>query len=395
MGKLFRSFHAENIRLYSGKSAALAAAAVFVIALILSWTLASGSEEGFMLSALSDSINAPCVDAPEEYTIEETVNNEIQNVISSADISGSDLSASDLYNADADTDGTEVIVKTYTYKSWQDSYKARYAELSAMNDEYAELIKASSGSRRGYYVAMQQECIREALIINECLEENTQAGHSRTWNVIYLAIWLMLLPVSVFASAVMSSKTAGELRSGVMNTLYTMPATRLKQYFAKYLSASLFAFLLCAASWSGAVFGAMIGCGGIIYEGQYMKVLGESVTSVSFFSFSVELTLSVLAGVLILTAFSAAVSTLARSQGAASALTAILCLGVMVLGKTAGTSGNIITGLSVISVLDVSAPLRGVPNFAGAGYVVSWLCAAVYWLAFITGGYIGMRRDIK
>ncbi len=392
MGKLLRSLHAENMRLYAGRGAVLALAAVFVIALVLSLTLASGGEESLLPSAVTDRINEPSVNAPQEYTVEETVKEEIQEVISSGDISESDISASD---AAPEQDGTEVVLKTYTYDNWRDAYKARYAELSALNNEYNDMAEASSGSERGYYTVLKQECVREALIINKCLERDEPAGHSRTWNVIYITLWLMLLPVGVFASGVMSSKTAGELKTGVMNTLYTMPATRLKQYFAKYLSASLFALLLCASSWAGAVFGSMIGCGGIIYEGSCMRVLGENVSAVSFFSYSVELGLCIFASALILTAFSAAVSTLTRSQGAATALTAILCLGAMVLGRSAGASGNIITGLSIFAVLDISAPLRGIPNFASAGHIVSWLCAALYWLVFVTGGYIGTRRDIK
>lgn len=373
MGKLFRSLRAENMRLYSGMGSSLAIAAVFIIALAAAWIIGgSGAEE----------ITAQAVNAPTEYTEEITVENEIQQVISDSDIIST-------------TDTARTITETHSYDDWRTAYRARFDELTTLNEEYNELIEASSGKERAGYAVKQQECVREAFIINQCLNADKAAGYSEAWNTVYLTLWLMLLPICAFAAAVMASKTAGEFKSGVMGTLYTLPVTRLKQYIAKYLSTALFALLLCASAWTGALFGAMIGCGGIEYTGEYVKVLGESVTFTSFFGFSIELGLCIFASALVLTAFCIAISTLSRSQGAAISLTVILCAGAMLFGKALGASGNIIGGLSIVSVLDVSAPLRGIPNYAQASYVVSWLCALGYWLVFMICGYLGMRRDVR
>ncbi len=393
MGKLLRSLRAENMRLYSGLGAVLTVTAVFILSLFLAIALTDGSgENGLLPSGLSDMINSPAVVVPEEEITEEPKQVDIQPVISDSDISNSDISGSDILS---ESDTPAPPVQPADVRDWHDSYRARYEELIVLNDEYAALTKTSTGMEKAYYIAEQQKCVREGLIINHCLSSDSPAGHSRPWNIVFVTIWLMLLPIGILAAAVMASKTAGEMKSGVITTLYTLPATRLKQYTAKYLSAGIFALLLCGAAWTGAVFGAVIGCGGMGEETECIKVLGETVSTVSCLSYSVELSLSVLAGALVATAFSAAIATTTRSQSAATVLSAVLLAAAMVLGRAAGASGNIVMGLSPVSVLDISAPLRGIPNYASAGYVVSWLCAAVYWLVFIIIGYLGIRRDVK
>lgn len=355
MIKLFRSLRAENMRLYFGAGAILTIAAVFLIALAVSFMLGSG-----MVEPANELIGSTAVAEPSG----------IQDVILQDNI-------------------------TKPYSDWRDSYRARFDELTALNESYTALAQQSTGAESAAYLAKQQECIREALIINKCLDNDTATGYSKAWNTVNLTLWLMLLPVSAFAAAVMASKTAGEFKSGAMNILYTLPATRMKQYFAKYLSAALFALLLCASAFSGSIIGAMLGCGGMTYTGNAVRVLGESVTFTSFFSLSAELALCLLLSTLVLLAFCAAVATVSHSQGAAVALTVILCAAAMLFGRALGESGNLIGGLSVVSVLDISAPLRGLPNYSAAGYAASWLCASVYWLIFIICGYLGMRRDVR
>ncbi len=401
MGKFLRSVKGENIRLFASASPLLSVIAVFLIALVTAWIIGANSSEGGLVSEdIKNAVNSAPVSVKEEYTVEITYKNPIQNVITNNNISDSDISGSDISGSDVsqtDTKKEEIkdstVVETHSYKTWQDAYRARYNELTKLNDEYAQLAEISEGREKELYTVKQQECIREAFIISHCLDKNVEAGVSKSWNVSFLALWMMLLPVSVIAAAVISSKTAGEMRTGTIKTLYALPVTRIKQYFAKLTSTAFLTVLLCAAAWVGSVFGAMIGCGGISYKGEYIRVLGEKVTSVSFFAHSIELTVCIFISALILTAFSAAISTTTRSQGAAVALTAILCAGAMIFGRAAGGAGNIVSMLSIITVLDVSAPIRGIPNYASAGYIVSWLTVSVYWLAFIICGYLGMRKD--
>ncbi len=357
MIKLLRSLRAENMRLYSGKGAIAAVTAAFLIALGVAFMLGSG-----MVEPAEDIIRKSAVAEPSE----------IQSVISGSNITNSSAKG-----------------------DWQSSYRARFEELTALESKYAALAQQSTGAESGAYLAKRQECIREALIINKCLDKDTAAGYSESWNTVGLTLWLMLLPVSAFAAAVMASKTAGEIRSGAANMLYTMPATRMKQYFAKYLSSAIFALLLWAAAFSGSIFGAMLSCGGMSYTGECVRVLGESVTFTGFFPFSAELALCMFLSTLVLLAFCAAVSTVSRSQGTAVALTAILCAAAMIFGRALGESGSIAAGLSPLSVLDISAPLRSLPNYSAVGYAASWLCAAGYGLIFIICGYFGVRRDVR
>lgn len=396
MGKLLRSVKAENMRLYSGLASLLAIIAVFLISLGVSWVIGAGSGEGSLLpKALVDKINEPYVKLPAEQITETQVEKEIQTVIPNDVISDSSIiSGADIPKTET-TVTTETVTETRPFESWQDACRARYDELTELNDEYLRMAESLSGKEKAYYITKQQEAVREAYIINTCLKENKEPGFSKAWNVIYFTLWLMMLPIGVIVSAVTASKTAGEYRSGVIYTLYTLPVTRLKQYFAKLLSVSTFSVGLCAVAWTGSVFGGMLGCGGLEYKGEYVRVLGESAVSESFFMYSLELTACVLVTSFIIIAFSAAVSMLTRSIGAATALTAVLCAVSMLLGKTVGASGNVFTGLSIISCLDITAPIRGVPNFAQAGYVVSYLSAAAHWLVFITLGYIGVRRDLR
>lgn len=380
MGKLIRSVHSENLRLYSGSGALLALIAVFLISLCSAWIIGANSGENTFFPAIAERVNSSDINIPTEYTVEIIVEDNIQSVITATDISDSDTAST--------TDTPVSRIETHTYENWRDAYNARYAELTELNAHYSSLDG-------GYYQAKQQECVREALIIKKCLDADTPIGVSRAWNVVYLTLWLMLLPITLVAAAFISNKTAGEFKSGVMFTLYTLPVTRLKLYFAKLLSVSLFTAALCAVSLTGTVFGAMMGCGGIEHEGSYVRVLGEDVSFVSFFSHAVELTVCVLATVYILIAFCGAVSTLTRSQSAAITLTVLLVLAAMIFGKAVGSMGNIFCGLSVISVLDISAPIRSIPNYPAASYVVSWLTAVIYWLVFIIGGYLGMRRDAR
>ncbi len=396
MGKLLRSVKAENMRLYSGLTALLAIIAVFLISLGVSWVIGAGSGEDSLLpKALIEEINESAVKLPAEQIIEKQPENQIQTVIPEAVISDSSIiSGADAPKTEAAAT-TETVTEIRPFESWQDACRARYEELTELNDEYIRMAESLSGGEKAYYITKQQEAVREAYIINACLKENKEPGFSKAWNVIYLTLWLMMLPIGVIASAVTASKTAGEYRSGVVYTLYTLPVTRLKQYFAKLISVSMFAAVLCAAAWTGSVFGGMLGCGGLEYKGEYVRVLGEKAVSQSFFAHSLELALCVLITSFIIIAFSAAVSMLTRSIGAATALTAVLCAGSMLLGRTVGASGNIFTGLSIVSCLDVSAPLRGVPNFAQANYIVSYLAAAIHWVVFIICGYMGVRRDVR
>ncbi len=393
MGKLLRSLKGENVRLYSNSGPLLALIAVFLISVCVAWVIGANSGKDSLLpSAIADEVNELPVSVPKEQTIE--TEETIQQVITDEYISDSSMiSGSDVSESDKET--TKIVVETRPFDSWNEAYRARYEELTDLNEEYTRMAENHSGREKGYYIAKQQEVVREAYIINACLKTGKEMGYSAAWNVVYLTLWLMLLPIGIFAAAAIASKTAGEYKSGVIYTLYTLPVTRMKQYFAKLMSVSLFAVLMCAVAWTGSVFGAMMGCGGLAYVGEYIRVLGESAKFESFFAFSLELLVCTFITSLILVAFSAAVSTLTRSQSTAVALTAVLCIAAMVFGKTAGGSGNILVGLSVVSVLDVSAPLRGVPNFASAGYGVSWLAAAVYWLVFIICGYLGMRRDVR
>ncbi len=399
MGKLLRSARAENMRLYSGVAALLAIIAVFLIALGTSWVIGANSGEKSLLpKAIVDKINESPVKLSTEQVIENE--NDIQTVIPNDVISGSNItSGTDISRTDAvltaNTAASETARETVPFESWQDACRARYEELTELNNEYLRMAESMSGKEKAYYITKQQEAVREAYIINACLRENKEPGFSKAWNVIYFTIWLMMLPIGVFVSAVTASKTAGEYRSGVIYTLYTLPVTRLKQYFAKLMSVSAFAVVLCAAAWTGSVFGGMLGCGGLEYKGEYVRVLGESAVSESFFTFSLEIAACVLVTSFIITAFSAAVSIMTRSIGAATALTAVLCIASMLLGKTAGASGNVFIGLSIVSCLDISAPVRGVPNYAQAGYIVSYLAAAIHWLVFIIMGYIGVRRDVR
>ncbi len=397
MGKMFRSLRGENARLFSGVGALLAIVAVFLISVCTAWiTGAESGDKGLLPAGIKDRINTRPVHISEKKP-DDLINEEIQEVISNADISNSDISETDMIS---DSDAVGSVSETFPKEdkpagSFRDAYRERYSELTRLNDEYVKLIESSSGRERQYYTVKQQECVREAYIINACLTEGKEAGYSKAWNTVYFTLWLMLLPIGIFSAAAIASKTAGEFKSGVMYTLYTLPITRLKQFFAKLMSVSIFALMLCAAAWTGALFGAIFGCGGLRYEGELVVVLGEKAQMQSFFVFSAELLLCVFISTLILIAFCAAVSTLTRSQSAAIALTALLCAAAMLFGKAAGGSGNIIAALSVVASLDVSAPLRGVANFASASHVVAWLAAAVHWLVFVICGYIGMRRDVR
>lgn len=383
--KLFRTVRSENMKLWGRGSTAAGIAAVFVLCLLVTVLVSLGVQRksDLLPGWMEDSIEEQQVSVTDTMVV--TVETQAQVVTAS----GSDASGTDIITVPAATEEKTVSL------TWQEAYMQRIDRLKEESSRLSADAQIYGDAEAVSAQIKQQECMREALILNRCLEKDAPASYSKEWNTVLAVFRMMLALLAVCVSVVTAEVFASEFKSGTINSLVTLPQTRTKIYLGKRLTVCLYALALTAAAYAGCCIGASAVFGGLPKGGNYLQVLGTGVASRSFFAHSAEVAVCAFFTLVLVIACSVCFACITRSYGCAVAVPVLLMLVSLVFGRTLGHMGQTWLGLTLPVNLELSVPISKTPNYTGASFAASYLSAFAHWLIFTVAGYLGMKRDIN
>lgn len=277
--------------------------------------------------------------------------------------------------------------------NWQSDAEA------VINDSYERWNALADKAENGTYMQRaiaerERECAaRESNIADYRLTNGVSPEGGNMWRVIQLALWLMMQLVCLPAAVAASDMFAGEYTRGTIYMNLARPVTRIKQYFAKLFTAWIYGALLMAAAFAGSVLSGalLLGDNG----GSYVGFINGEVYQVSWPRHCLAVFGCCFASLAICIAICAALGTLTRSRAAAATGALAITLASVWLGRAFAPTLGVLSGLSIISCLDLTVPLVTSANYAGLSFADCCVSCTAHLLVFSIAGYYFMRRDIN
>lgn len=396
MIKLIRALRSEQIKHWGAVSSLGMLALAFVLAFALSLCCALiAGEPSLSLPAFMTEGDAGRVFANDELAFIDTLMEkdrlesqkgaqaQSSYTISQSDISQSDISQSDIAQGGYSSD-----------KIWRDYYYEQLVLLEQQVDVLELEAKVETGARSSSAAIEAQRLIREAIILNTCMNENVERNVSVAWYTVILVLKLMLIPAGIMCACAAAQCFAQEYTLGTYRTVLPLPATRFKVWCAKLLTQWLWALLLMLCVFAGALIGCAVGYGSLGTMGDYVGALGSKGYVVPWSVHALHVMLGCFGTLVILIALCAFAANLCRSSAACVATGAVTIVCALTLGSLAGSLDVPVLSATLLCCLDLSAPLTGLPNCPTVSYIASYLSAFLHLIALLICGYLPMRKDI-
>ncbi|MDR1002130.1 MAG: ABC transporter permease subunit [Oscillospiraceae bacterium] len=406
MIKLLRVIKCEWIKLFSKRSMSAAFLLVFLLAMLTAYGSSAivESENITLPSFLKDGIAGKVfsntefgrngeIDLSFYEKSRRTADGQNGDALSGSDLAGEYAGSVPVSGSDAGvsvSDSSEEFGKD----TWQSAYYQRINELTEAINAQKYIAGMTAGAEKYRAASLVSEYEREKVILTFCLTENTPREANTPWNTVVFAVWLLMIPCAVILFTAASNSFAGELKSGTIKTMLSLPATRLKFFFGKLIVLNIYTFMLVFSAWLGAVTGSLLGFGSLSQNYGYILTYGEDAYLYTWFSYSLMAALGVALSVVVITHFCVMVSTVTRSYAAAIAVPSLVLLISLSFGGLLASFGNPVVGATLFCNLDLSLLVTSLPNFSSVGVLGVLLSIAAHMFVFAAYGYFAFRRDV-
>lgn len=252
-------------------------------------------------------------------------------------------------------------------------------------------INAAEGIQKVLLGRELQQMKRQMAINSYRLDNNIRPDNEYTWGIMRMSLWVMAQIAAAVTVCAASDMFGGEYSRGTIYMNLARPVTRIKQYTAKLITASVYAALLMLACFIGTLAaGALLG----ETDGIYVGFINGEAYHKSWLGHIFEIMLCCWAMIEMCVAICAAAGTLTRSR-TGSAVTAIVIMIVsLYFGSVIGSAVGIVSGFSLIACMDLTAPLAGSLNHPDVSFNECVISLGAHFMLFCCAGYNFMRKDI-
>ncbi len=343
MGKLLRVLKAEQRKLWSKGSLLGCFVLVFVLSFVLSFACSNIRESGIDMRDIFDNVHV-------EAAFAEPKN-----------------------------------------EGWRENIAADIEYYGVEIENTAVLISDASGAEKAVLERQMAKMVREQTVAQYRLENNLALWDWRNSYSLILCMWLMIPVVAIVTVIYASDIFAGEFVRGTIRVILSRPATRIKLYIAKLVTALLLGVLLMGI----ASVAAGIGCGVLLNptSGEYVGYINGSAYSSSWGAHIFTVFLCCCASVSVCVALCAALGNMTRSRGISGICTATLAVGGMTAGPVAGLIDSGIAGMALPFCFDLTVPLSAVAYGSGCSFAVCAISVVLHFVTFSYLGYSAFRRD--
>ena len=227
--------------------------------------------------------------------------------------------------------GYTGIAKTEKTSDWVGDMKRSVAAIIAERQELEERLPDASGVARGVIEQRCAELTRRELIGKYRLDNQLQPDGDSPWQVVVLAMWIMIPVIALISAVFASDMFAGEYERGTIRLIFSRPITRNRIYSAKVLLALMYTALLTAMAFVASALSATI-CFGDDVSTTYIGVLRGEVYQTSWLRYALTMLLCIYASVCVAVLFCAMIGNFARSRAAAVVAAVLLAVGGVTIG---------------------------------------------------------------
>ena len=344
MGKLLRALKAEQRKLWSKGSLLGCFVVVFVLSFALSFMCSVIRESGVDAGKLINNIHAEAA------------------------------------FAEAENEG------------WRDKIHDRLEELSAETEEIVVDLTEASGTQKAVLERRMAQIAREKTVAQYRLDNNLAVWDWSGSYSLILCLWLMVPVAAVITLVYASDIFAGEFVRGTVRVIISRPATRIKLYIAKMITALMLGILLMGVAYAA----AGIGCGVLMTptSGEYVGYINGSAYSSSWGMHVFTVFLCCCGSMAVCVALCAALGNMTRSRGVSGICSAVLAVGGMTIGPAAGLIDSGVIGIALPFCFDLTVPLCATAYGSNCSFAACALSVAAHFLVFSYLGYSSFRRDI-
>lgn len=350
MIKLFRAIRAEHKKLWNKKTALIAPVLMVILAFVLTGT-------GAGLGEWSEALPSPAA------------NRILTDVMyhSTDTVSASDLTAYYTEKANAAADRLVQINANIEFTKGRKRY--------ALERERALLLLEGGAARYRVQYGVH--------------DEDSFAGQ-----LAIFCSWLMTPLIALLAVLFASDMFAGEFERGTIRMTLCRPVTRVRQYFAKNLTALMYAILLMLCGPGCSVWLAISGQGNTL-DRSYVGLLNGSVYQTAWVNHLAGALVCCFATVEACILMCAFIGNLTHSRTASALVPlAVLFIGIT-LAPWIGATDSVIPGFSIFCCIDLATPLCGIGSSMALGFSEYAASLGAHMTAFFLGGYAAFRRDVS
>ncbi len=259
--------------------------------------------------------------------------------------------------------------------------------------ELSDIVENGTYLQRAAAERAQEITARESAVAAYRIEHSIAPGGGGMWRIMPLVLWLMMQLICLVCAVAASDMFAGEYSRGTIYMNLARPVTRIKQYFAKMITAWIYGALLLIAAFAGAaVIGALLlGDDG----GAYVGFINGAAYHVGWKRHCLAVLGCCMSTVVMCITLCGTLGTLTRSRAVSAVGASAVVLIAVWLGSSVAPVLGHVSGLSVFSCIDLTVPLMTAANFPGLSFADCCVSCGAHLLIFFILGYYFMRRDIS
>ncbi|MBE6760106.1 MAG: hypothetical protein E7554_08470 [Ruminococcaceae bacterium] len=277
-------------------------------------------------------------------------------------------------------------------EGWREKTKAKLEGYEKEIEAIALEIPETSGTQKAVLEHRITQLSRDQAVAQYRLDNNLVIWDWSSSYSLILCLWLMIPVVAVITIIYASDIFAGEFVRGTVRVIISRPATRIKLYAAKLLTALLLGVLFMGVAYAA----AGIGCGVLMEPsgGEYVGYINGRIYTSDWGMHVFTVFLCCCGMVAVCVALCAAVGNMTRSRGISGICSAVLAVGGMSVGPLAGLVDSGVLGVALPFCFDLTVPLCASPYGNGCSFISCVISVAVHFLVFSYLGYSSFRRDI-
>ncbi len=286
---------------------------------------------------------------------------------------------------------SDVTVPIIAEIGWRakESKKANAASEKWYSLE-SELVE---GTPESYGIMREQAAAERVVLTSEYrLKNDIEPQDNRVWILIQMTVWMVMPIAAAVAAAAASDMFAGEYTRGTIVMNLARPITRIKQYTAKLITAEFYGALLMIAAFLGALITGFVRCGA--ENDVYIGYVNGEVYQTTCMKQSLMVLGCCYASVVICIAICAALGTLTRSRTASAMGAAVLTAVGVYFGRAIAPTIKLVSGISVLSCLDLTAPLVECANLPTLSFADCAVSLVIHYFIITVSGYFFMKKDI-
>lgn len=281
----------------------------------------------------------------------------------------------------------------YTQDEWLSDADVRLSELAGRMEELRVTAGSETGSAQYAAEREYREALYEAAVTKYCVQNNIKPEQPQFWNVLIFCMCTLLPFIGMFAVTAASDIFAGEFSRGTVRSILPRPITRIKQYLAKVTVAIIYSAVLLVIAY----FSLLTGCGiffGAAQGGSYVGVLNGGIYECTWFAHSLGVLLCNFASLAAVIALCAFLGYMTRSRTVSAVFSLAVLFVAFYFGEAFGAFGSPILGATLFATLDLSVPLSQVPYYAVMSFTASAVSVFAHMLIFLIAGYTFFKRDV-